>query len=287
MRDIPSNTKGMQAIGTPQSVPTLSDKQFEWIATRVKSLTGIMLTPQKHVLVQSRMQRRLRQLKMTSFSEYLDYLQGPDGDTETVSFCNALTTNLTSFFREKHHFDHLSEELQAMAARGATRVRIWSAGCSTGQEPYSIAMTVCNSDASRSIADILIDATDIDTNVLSTAQEGKYQLDDYENLPSEMKKFFNPDPEGETASADRRIKTKIKFGQFNLMNHWDKSESYDFIFCRNVMIYFDAETKRALIEKLVGSLKKGGVLYLGHSESVINTKVDLEMIGRTTFRRHN
>jgi len=285
MHEFPKQTGKIESINDPSGVPELSSEQFNWISSRVKQLTGIMLPPQKHVLVQSRIQRRLRLLKMSSFSEYLDYLQGPNGDTESVSFCNALTTNLTSFFRERHHFDHLESELKDLASRGAQSARIWSAGCSTGQEPYSIAISVLNAGRNELIPDTTITATDIDTSVLQTAKTGSYSGDDFEALPQMAKQYFQPSDTDGFFEASNQSKKIIEFKQANLMEDWPNPGTFDIIFCRNVMIYFDAETKKKLIRRFTESLRPKGVLYLGHSESVVNSDVELEMIGRTTFRR--
>lgn len=283
MSDLSRPPKGLSS-NQSDGLPALSEEQFDWMAKRVRQLAGITISPHKHLLVQSRIQRRLRHLGLPDFQAYLTYLDGPAGDEEAVAFCNALTTNLTSFFREKHHFDFLTKEIVEKRIASDGSLKIWSAGCSTGQEPYSIAMTLSAIGITVRPKQIQLDATDIDTNVLETAKKAHYDLDDLSAIPEEMRRFFRRSKNNGFEIVEP-IRNMINFRNGNLMQDWPEPGTYDVIFCRNVLIYFDADTKGNLIRQFTASLKPGGTLFLGHSESIMNLNVPLKMTGRTTFKR--
>jgi len=279
------SSRPVAGVSAQNRTPTLTEAQFDWIAAKVRSITGISLPKQKQVLVQSRILKRLRTLKMASFEQYLDYLKSPSGNDETVAFCNALTTNLTSFFRENHHFEHLRKSLSQPGFVQGSKLSIWSAGCSTGQEPYSIAMVISGLMHSERWTDVSILATDIDTNVLSTAKEGVYRSDDTTTIPSAYARNVRPGPNKGFHTVSPNLKNMITFRHANLMGEFPPPGSLDVIFCRNVVIYFDQPTKHGVIEKFARCLRPGGFLFLGHSETIMQPHDMLEMVGQTTFRR--
>jgi len=269
------------------------------IFTLVRERTGIVLTDKKTDMVYARLAKRLRQLGMRSFKEYRACLEDPDGGAEElVSFINAITTNLTRFFREEHHFEHLrTEVLGSLAAEqpstaGRRRLRIWSAGCSTGQEPYSIAMTVLGELRSLEKWDARILATDLDTAVLETGKAGLYKVEDTAGIPEPLRKRFidpAPDSRGRFGESMMRIAPALRdlvvFKQLNLLGPWPMKGPFDAIFCRNVMIYFDRETQMSLADRFAEMLRPDGWLYLGHSESLLKNSDRYALRGRTIFRR--
>ena len=271
-----------------------TDADFRFIVSLVKDVTGIVLGDHKRAMVYGRLARRLRTLGLASFVQYRDLLQGDAGSGEIVGLTNAITTNLTKFFREGHHFDHLAKAAlpdwrqKSSAAAGKKRLRIWSAGCSTGEEPYSIAMTVASTLGNLNAYDVRILATDLDTNVLDRARRGIYPKESSELVPAGMRSKHCVPLKGEEAedvSMSDEIRKVIAFKQLNLLGRWPMKGPFDAIFCRNVLIYFDGPTKRSLIERYTALLRPGGWLYIGHSESVVGGFPGLSMEGRTTYRR--
>jgi len=241
-------------------------------------------------MVYSRLVRRLRHLEIDSFAAYCQRLQ--DGDeAEFIEFVNALTTNLTAFFRENHHFDFLANTALPglLASRQAQRrIRIWSAGCSTGEEPYSIAMVVKEAQSGRNNWDIKILATDLDSNVLEKAQLGIYGDDRLKSVSMARKaRFFEDRPElpvGEMIVGSE-LRELITFKQLNLMESWPMKGPFDVIFCRNVVIYFDKDTQRRLFERYAGLLANDGYLIIGHSESLYRVTDKFELLGNTIYQK--
>jgi chemotaxis protein methyltransferase CheR len=274
--------------GTTEIV--LSDAEFSRICELVREHSGIALSDAKRQMVYGRLVRRLRALRLPSFAEYVQLLERGE-PLELQEFTNAITTNLTAFFRESHHFDYLSEQLLpeiAPAARASGRLRIWSSACSTGEEPYSIAMVMREKHDLLCGIDAKILATDLDSNVLATAQAGLYPAERLQQMaPSRVKEFFR---EG-TGSCEGSVKVSaalrqlITFKQLNLMHDWPMRGPFDVIFCRNVVIYFDVETKRALFRRMAEMQRPGAILFLGHSENLYRISDQYELIGRTIYRR--
>jgi chemotaxis protein methyltransferase CheR len=267
-----------------------SEADFRGFVQLAHLHAGIALADSKRNLVYSRLSRRLRALGMTSFREYRTYLDGDGGDQEIVSFINAISTNLTKFFRESHHFDHLQAHVATPFAtrRNGARLRIWSAGCSTGEEPYTIAVVLKREIRDVEAQDVRILATDIDTEVLGKAGRGEYPLGSIEEVPKAYRQFFpiaKGGKDGGQILFDDATKRLIAFRRLNLMEPWPFQGLFDAIFCRNVMIYFDGPTKAKLIDRFTRQVKPGGWLYIGHSESLIGTHPGLELVGRTTYRR--
>jgi chemotaxis protein methyltransferase CheR len=228
---------------------------------------------------------------LQSFSAYRDLLANNPEGPEMVEFVNAITTNLTSFFRESHHFEYLRDQvlLPMMKRNSSQRLRIWSAGCSTGEEPYSIAMTVREALPENARHDVKILATDLDSDVLSKGRNGIYGQDRTKGLSSErMARFFREQHEGGavTYRVTPELSELITFNQLNLMNPLPMKGPLDVIFCRNVIIYFDKDTQRELFRKYAQLQRPGDILFLGHSENMFKVSDDYTLVGRTIYRRN-
>lgn len=266
----------------------LNDDDFNALRALVYQVTGINLAENKRNLVYGRLSRRLRALGLGSFAEYRQLLvSNPDG-AERVEFVNAITTNLTSFFRESHHFDYLREKRLAplTGARPGHRFRIWSAGCSTGEEPYSIAMTACEVLADAARIDLKILATDLDSEVLNRARQGAYAADQTKGIsPARLAKFFD------TKQGEHVVKPSvarlITFKQLNLMHELPMRGPLDVIFCRNVVIYFDKDTQRSLFRRYARLQRPGDLLFIGHSESMFKVSDHYALVGRTIYERND
>jgi chemotaxis protein methyltransferase CheR len=279
------------ATADPQREFAFSKGDFEFLAALAYKRAGISLSDSKRNLVYGRLSRRLRALGLTSFGEYRQYLESGD-DSEIERFINSISTNHTKFFREAHHFTHLrgtvvetfAQQDQKHAVR---RLRVWSAGCSTGEEPYTIALVLRREIADMARHDVKILATDIDTDVLAKASRGEYSAEALDNIPDPFCRFFKPvdDGNGATIKIAQDVRSLITFRQLNLVESWPMKGPFDAIFCRNVMIYFDAPTKSKLIERYIRLIKPGGFLYIGHSESLLGSHPGLRLMGRTIYRR--
>ncbi len=262
---------------------------FDCLRTLVKHHTGIALSDSKRELVYSRLTRRLRHLGLASFAAYCQVLQEGDGD-EIEQLVNAITTHMTTFFREAHHFDYLAATvLPALREARAyhRRVRVWSAGCSTGEEPYSIAMVCQEALPATDGWDVKILATDIDSNVLATARQGIYNIERVQGVcRGRLQRWFR---KGQGANAGwacvvPELRDMIVFRQLNLLHTWPMAGPFDIIFCRNVVIYFDRATQRQLCDRFAELLDRHGYLFVGHSESLFNLTGRFELIGKTIYR---
>ncbi|MBQ4863820.1 protein-glutamate O-methyltransferase [Pseudoalteromonas sp. MMG013] len=265
---------------------TFTDTDFKVISERVYQACGIVLGPHKREMVYSRIARRIRANGLTSFTDYLRYLE-THSDAEFSHFINAITTNLTSFFRENHHFEYLSEQIIPSLLetnRESRRVRIWSAGCSTGEEPYSIAMTIM--DKFPSSWDVKILATDLDSNVLSKAQQGVYEPDTITGLAAnQLKLFFLKSADEKAYRVKPLLQQQISFKRLNLLENWPMKGPFDVIFCRNVLIYFDKETKDTLFRRYHEMLSRDGHLFIGHSETMGKEHDEFKNLGKTTYKK--
>lgn len=264
-----------------------SDQDFEIVREKLYAHAGIALSDYKKDMVYNRLIRRIRALLLNSFSEYFLYLErNPE---EFSLFINALTTNLTAFFRESHHFDFLKNVILPEVNLSETkRFRIWSAGCSMGEEPYSLAMTCLTSTVDVSRWDIKILATDIDSAVLHTATTGVYSLDRTDAMPQEFQTRFFRKGRGVHAGMARvseELRQMITFKELNLMHSWPMKGPLDVIFCRNVMIYFDKATQAVLLDRMADLLKPGGFLFVGHSESPFRLSERFKLIGNTIYQK--
>jgi len=262
-----------------------SQADFERVRKIIYRKAGINLSESKKQLVYSRLARRLRALQLSNFADYLVYLD--DNDQEQQEFVNALTTNLTAFFREPHHFEILAEFAQKWSARPTSQpMRIWCAAASTGEEPYSIAITLAEVFGSYA-PPVEIIASDIDSNVLREASAGVYSLARLESVSLARKKEFFQRGKGANAGRARivpALKNIIEFRQLNLLDpHWDIKPGLDVIFCRNVMIYFDKETQVRLLERMVNLLVPNGLYIAGHSESFNQASHLVKLVAKTTY----
>jgi chemotaxis protein methyltransferase CheR len=274
-------------LGSP---PALTDTEFQQFRALVHAETGIALGDSKRQMVSSRLSRRLRFWGYRTFGQYWDHLQRWDqGGDELVRMINAITTNKTDFFREAAHFDCLrSTVLPEVAARpGPRRLRIWSAGCSTGQEAYSIAATVLAGLARPAAWDIRILASDIDTDVLTAGKAAVYPVESTESVPVSLQPtLFEPSGAGRVAQVRDAVRRLVVFRRINLnADPWPIRTLFDCIFCRNVVIYFDKEHQSRLIGRLVNYLQPGGYLFLGHSESLLGLRVGLQHVANTVYRK--
>ena len=266
-----------------------TQQDFEFLRKLANQQTGIVLKEDKFNMLYSRLSRRIRILGLNSFREYCQYLEKDTGN-ETDELINSITTNLTAFFREKHHFDYLSNTLVPhLLKRNAVekKIRVWSAGCSTGEEPYTIAMTLMQSGI-PSGWDVRILATDIDQNVLAHASTGVYQEDRIQGLSSTLsKRWFTPGSganQGKVRVA-RQLRDLISFNQLNLLKDWPFHGPFDAIFCRNVVIYFDGPTKKTLVERYAQYMHDDSCLFLGHSESLFRVTTRYKSIGQTIYQK--
>ena len=277
-------------VEEPEREFVFSDLDFRSLVQLAYEYAGIALSDSKRNLVYTRVSRRLRALRLNSFRDYRAYLA--ENPPERENFINAISTNLTRFFRESHHFEHLGRHVVqpfvADAHRSGGRFRVWSAGCSTGEEPYSIAAVLRREMRQIDRFDVRILATDIDTEVLKKAAAGEYPAKGMDDIPRQYRDYFQPADRNRNSSsvfATEELRSLIAFRQLNLMDRWPFQGKFDAIFCRNVMIYFDAATKTNLIDRFIQSIKPGGWLYIGHSESFHGTHPELQLVGRTTYRR--
>lgn len=258
---------------------------FETIAAVLYDMSGICLSDNKTALVYSRLAKRVRALRLPDFASYLDLVGSEDGENERREMLNALTTNHTSFFREGHHFDDLTTvegPRLAAKARAGGRVRIWSAGCSAGHEPYSISMALLAALPEAAQLDVRILATDIDTGILARAAAGRYNEADVAPVPAAYRSR-GLTRDGDSFVVSDAVRDLIAFRQLNLLGPWPMKGRFDVIFCRNVAIYFDEETQAQLFSRFRDALEPGGRLYIGHSEraSVEGLRPD----GLTAYRR--
>jgi chemotaxis protein methyltransferase CheR len=266
---------------------SFSDADFVGLARVAYDYAGISLSEAKRNLVYSRLSRRLRVLGLETFAAYRAYLD--ETPREIENFINSISTNHTRLFREAHHFDHLRtsviQPFVAEAKRGRSqRLRIWSAGCSSGEEPFTIAAVICKELPDAAHHDVRILATDIDTEVLRKAERGEFGTSSVDEIPKAYASLFR-NGSGDMLVADASMRALISFRRLNLMEQWPFRGPFDAIFCRNVMIYFDAPTKARLIDRFSQCLRPGGWLYIGHSESLIGTHPHLQSLGRTIYRR--
>ena len=284
---------GYADIPPPTREFDFSDADFRSLAQIARERTGIALADSKRDLVYGRLSRRLRALGMSSFRQYREYLQGAEGEREIEKFINSISTNHTKFFREVHHFAHFRlnvAEAFVDAANGGRgkRLRVWSAGCSTGEEPYSIALVLKHEIANIERYDARILATDIDTEVLAKGSAGEYADTALDEIPRRFwTHLHTPDNAAKAAriAMGQEVRSLITFRRLNLIEHWPFKGLFDAIFCRNVLIYFDNATKAALVDRFVSQIRPGGWLYLGHSESLIKSHPGLRLVGRTIYRR--
>ena len=266
-----------------------TDKDFIFIQNLVSERTGIVLSDIKREMVYGRIARRIRKLSVKDFNEYCSLLKSGH-EQELIEFTNAITTNLTSFFREPHHFEYLKNTLlpELKAKKNDNKIRVWSAGCSSGEEPYSIAMTLRDYFPSNSGWDIKILATDLDSNMLESAAKGIYKEERVTGIDkSHLKKWFRKGKgvmNGKVKVCNE-IQNMISFKQLNLMHDWPFKNQFDFMFCRNVVIYFNKETQKELFNRYAEVLVPDASLFIGHSESLHKVTDRFKSLGNTIYRK--
>lgn len=263
-------------------------EDFDFLAKLAYAHTGIVLPPHKADMVYARVARRLRVHRISSVKAYCELLQSEAGVEEMGHLVNALTTNLTSFFRESHHFEHLAKHvLKPFVESRETRLRLWSAGCSAGAEPYSMAMTLCEHVPAEKRSDARILATDIDTTMLETAQNGEYDAEWIKKIPDALRNKYvlTAGRESEMGSISDPVRSLVRFKRLNLLEPWPMHGLFDAIFCRNVVIYFDKKTQSELFNRMADKLKPGGYMYIGHSETMNNVSERFKLVGTTAYQR--
>jgi chemotaxis protein methyltransferase CheR len=267
----------------------LTDREFERVKRRVYDVAGISLSEAKRTLVVSRLHKVVRALGLTTFDAYMDYLERRGSPADAQDFVNALTTNLTRFFREDHHFEHLNRQVKALidsrpppGPHGKPRLRIWSAGCSTGQEPYTIALSLLAAFPELRRWDFRILATDIDTNVLARAAQGIYPESELSGLSAERAALFERPGDG-TIRVPQGARELISFLPLNLIEAWPVKGPFDAIFCRNVAIYFDKPTQAEVFSRFGAVLSPAGFLYIGHSENLGAGAAEFRLVGKTIY----
>ncbi|PID90203.1 MAG: chemotaxis protein CheR [Bacteroidetes bacterium] len=270
----------------------LGDAEFARLSTFIYSTAGIKMPPAKRIMLQSRLQKRLVELGMSDFKTYTDYVLSERGQQEElVHMLDVVSTNKTDFFREPIHFDFLRDQvLPEFYDGGGRTLKVWSAGCSSGEEPYTIAMVISEFLKGRGGGlDYSIIGTDLSTRILSAAVNAVYKEDRVEGVPLEIKRAYmlrSKDRTNPTVRMVPDIRRKIRFQRLNFMDaSYNLNEMFDVVFCRNVLIYFDRATQEAVIRKQCAKLRKGGYFFLGHSESIMSMDLPLESIRPTIFRR--
>lgn len=286
-------TQGQTAkAGSPNSAQdVLTPKNFEVIKAFLYDTAGIHLAEGKMNMVQNRIAKRKGQLGLVSFDEYIEYFQRKENGDELTHLVNALTTNVTRFFREEHHFDFMKKELKQMLQSGQRRIRIWSAACSIGAEPYSMAIAAL--EAKRETgqeADIKILATDIDTVALKHARKGEYEEKSIKGLSRpRLSTFFTKrevNHQQKNYQVTKDVRNLVSFNYLNFNdNPWPMTGPFDFIFCRNALIYFDSVKQNEYVGRMTGILGTGKYLCLGHSEYFLSDSREYEALGNTIFRK--
>ncbi|WP_250633845.1 CheR family methyltransferase [Pinirhizobacter soli] len=270
--------------------PVLGDTEFEFLRQFVHTHCGISLGDHKRQLVQGRLLRRLRALKLDGFAAYCQLLRS-DPDAEMGELASAISTNVTSFFREVHHYDFIANELlpRWLKEKRNGRLRIWSAGCSTGEEPYAMAMVLAEAlEKFDGPIDAKILATDLSPQALRTAREGVYPIDRLAGVEEARRQRWFQRGEGSYAGLARvhpRLRELVTILPLNLLHEWPMQHRFDAIFCRNVVIYFDKPTKQRLFARYAQQLVDDGYLFLGHSESMYGLSEDFDLVGRTIYRK--
>lgn len=274
--------------------PPMSDGDFRIISTALREATGIALPDGKRPLVVSRLARRLRSLKLRDFTEYSALISRPDGADELGQMISALTTNVTAFFRESHHFDTLRDQVLPPlleTCRKGGKLRLWSAACSSGEEPFSMAISLLELCPEAARHDIRILATDIDPAILETARAGRYAAESLANVPSPLRdRYFKRESEarGQFYRISPDVARLVSFKPLNLTGQWPIKSKFDAIFCRNVAIYFDRLVQERLWARLAAQLTPNGVLFIGHSERVSGpAAAQLRQKGITSYYRQN
>ncbi|HEX2974862.1 MAG TPA: protein-glutamate O-methyltransferase [Bacteroidales bacterium] len=283
----------MEPFSSPILKHNMTDEDFSRLSSFVYNELGIKMPYPKKVMLQCRLQKRVNDLRLSSFTEYLEFVFSKEGqEEEMIKMIDLVTTNKTDFFREPSHFDYLRDIVlpELIESRPSRKtIRIWSAACSSGEEPYTIAIVLMDFLEKYPEADFEILGTDISMRILQRAALAIYTEYRVAGIPLEMKrKYFlrSKTPAEKTVRLIPEIRAKVSFQRMNLMDsYYDVDKDFDIIFCRNVLIYFDRPSQQSVINKLATSLRPDGHFFLGHSESITNMKVPLRQIKPTIFRK--
>ena len=276
----------LKNISTDYYSLKLSSRQFDKISRLVHQVSGIDLHEGKEELVKARLIKRLRHLKIFGFDHYLKYLANDKSGSEIRAMVDVLTTNKTNFFRESEHLDYLRDEI--ITGLGNDQIRLWSAGCSSGEEPYSIAITLCEAIPDIGKCDIKILATDISDRMMEQARQGLYGEDTLKGMPPQLKRKYFQKAEAGIGHRYRVVpllQSMVCFAKLNLMDEWPMRGLFDVIFCRNVMIYFDKQTQEKLVKRFWSQLRAGGYLMVGHSESLTFMAHDYRYIKPAVYQK--
>ena len=271
--------------------PKMTDADFRRFSEFITTELGIKLPPTKKTMLEARLQKRLRALGLPSHRDYCEFLFSPEGmENELAQLIDVVTTNTTHFFREPKHFEILSQQVapDVFRRKGGNRAAVWSAGCSTGEEPYTLAMVLSEFAARNPGFHFNILATDISTQVLQQAQRAVYPEDRIDGIPQELKKKYllrSKDRSRRLVRMGPELRALIQFRRLNFMNDFDFRDLLDVIFCRNVVIYFDRSTQEQLFKRFCGKLATGGYLFIGHSESLTGMDLPLVQVAPTVYRK--
>jgi len=271
----------------------LSDKDFARLSDFIYSRYGIKMPEAKHIMLQSRLQKRLRALEIPTFAEYVDFVFSNEGSDEIVHMMDVVSTNKTDFFRESQHFDFLTQTVlpELYETNHQSSIKVWSAGCSSGEEPYTLAMVISEYTSQHHGCDFSILGSDLSTIVLGKAVSAVYPEDRVDIIPLALKKKYllrSKDRTHPTVRIVPELRAKTSFMRLNFMDDsYSAPNNFDIIFCRNVLIYFDRQTQEKVINKLCRHLRPGGYFFLGHSESVTGIDVPLKQIKPTVFKLIN
>jgi chemotaxis protein methyltransferase CheR len=281
----------MGAVEAQMPGDRISKRNFDKLARFIYDYSGIKMPPTKLTMLEGRLRRRLRATNHTTFDDYCDFLFNQEGlDQETVYLIDVVTTNKTDFFREAKHFDFMqTTALPSIANSGTRTIRTWSAACSTGAEPYTMAMVLAEFTEDRSDLGYSIVATDLSTDVLQTARRGIYTEDVIAPVPRDLQRKYvmaAKQPGRREVRISPKLRSKVGFARMNLMDEkYPVGDPMHIIFCRNVLIYFDKQTQSGVLNRLCACLAKGGYMFIGHSESITGFDLPLKQVSNTVFQR--
>ena len=267
----------------------LSDSEFAKLSKFIYTEYGIKMPPEKRIMLQSRLQKRLRALKIYSFKDYIEYVFSKEGNNEIIHMMDVVSTNKTDFYREPAHFEYLRDTILPQLYEEKKSIKLWSAGCSSGPEVYTLAIELSEFGMGNAGFDFSILGTDISTLMLKKAYSAIYPEDMIQRMPLELKRKYllkSKDKDKKLVRVNQNLRKKTKFQRVNFMDDsYPVNEQFDIIFCRNVLIYFDRETQEKVINKLCRHLRQGGYFFLGHSESITNINVPLKQLKPTVYSK--
>lgn len=288
MRTAAENMESNDVLNTDFYKIEMSDEEFLKLSCFITENYGIKMPEAKKIMLQSRLQKRLRKLNIKSFSEYCNFLFSGNNKQEIIHMMDVVSTNKTDFFRESQHFSFLSEEILPSILPYNNKIKVWSAGSSSGEEPYTIAMVLSENSIKKEF-DYYIFASDISSDILQRAIDAVYKEDKVAELPLELKKKYllkSKDRTKPTVKIIPELRSKVEFRRINLMDdRYLADKDFDIIFCRNVLIYFGRNDQESIIGKLCKHLKKDGYFFIGHSESLLRMDLPLRQIKPTIFQK--